>query len=97
MTNFFFLRLVGGQKISNVKSISNDQIRYLKIDLRLLKTNDLVDIINNYYVNPDKKRLVIKINDKTYAEVIKSEEIVNCPHCGRILYKEPETEEIKEA
>jgi uncharacterized protein len=35
----------------------------------------------------------MKINDKTYAEVIKSEEIVNCPHCGRILYKEDETEE----
>ncbi|MDX9962016.1 MAG: C4-type zinc ribbon domain-containing protein, partial [Aliarcobacter sp.] len=28
----------------------------------------------------------MKINDKTYAEVIKAEEIVNCPHCGRILY-----------
>ncbi len=39
----------------------------------------------------------MKINDKTYAEVIKSEEIINCPHCGRILYKEPETEETKEA
>jgi len=35
----------------------------------------------------------MKINDKTYAEVIKSEEIINCPHCGRILYKEEETEE----
>ncbi len=35
----------------------------------------------------------MKINDKTYSEVIKSEEIVNCPHCGRILYKEVETEE----
>ena len=32
----------------------------------------------------------MKINDKTYAEVIKAEEIVNCPHCGRILYKEDE-------
>lgn len=53
--------------IEKVLSISNDQIRYLKIDLRLLKTNDLVDIIKNYYVNPDKKRLVIKINDKTYT------------------------------
>ncbi len=30
----------------------------------------------------------MKINDKTYSEVIKSEEIINCPHCGRILYKE---------
>ncbi|HJE02515.1 putative zinc ribbon domain protein [Aliarcobacter thereius] len=29
----------------------------------------------------------MKINDKTYAEVIKGEEIVNCLHCGRILYK----------
>ena len=35
----------------------------------------------------------MKINDKTYAEVIKSDEIINCPHCGRILYKEEETEE----
>lgn len=35
----------------------------------------------------------MKINDKTYAEVIKAEEIINCPHCGRILYKEVETEE----
>ncbi len=35
----------------------------------------------------------MKINDYTYAEVIKSEEIINCPHCGRILYKENETTE----
>lgn len=33
----------------------------------------------------------MKINDKTYSEVIRSEEIVTCPHCGRILYKEEET------
>ena len=32
----------------------------------------------------------MKINDKVYNEVIKSDEIVNCPHCGRILYKEVE-------
>ena len=35
----------------------------------------------------------MKINDKTYAEVIKAEEIINCPHCGRILYKEDEEQE----
>ncbi|MBN2782832.1 MAG: zinc ribbon domain-containing protein [Campylobacterales bacterium] len=28
------------------------------------------------------------INDKTYADAIKGEEITNCPHCGRILYVE---------
>ncbi|MFA7084107.1 MAG: C4-type zinc ribbon domain-containing protein [Arcobacteraceae bacterium] len=35
----------------------------------------------------------MKISDKAFAEVIKAEEIVNCPHCGRILYKEVESEE----
>jgi len=35
----------------------------------------------------------MKINDKTYSEVIKGEEITTCPHCGRILYLEPQKEE----
>lgn len=35
----------------------------------------------------------MKINDKTYTDVIRSEEIVTCPHCGRILYKEEETDQ----
>ncbi|MDX9814001.1 MAG: zinc ribbon domain-containing protein [Sulfurimonas sp.] len=30
------------------------------------------------------------ISDKTYADIIKADEIVTCPHCGRILYLEPE-------
>jgi len=30
----------------------------------------------------------MKIGDKTYAEVIKSEEIITCPSCGRIVYIE---------
>lgn len=30
----------------------------------------------------------MKINDKTYAHIIKSDDITTCPHCGRILYKE---------
>lgn len=34
----------------------------------------------------------MKINDKTYSNVIKSEDIVTCPHCGRILYKETNEE-----
>ncbi|OCL89564.1 zinc ribbon domain-containing protein [Arcobacter porcinus] len=39
----------------------------------------------------------MKINDKTYAEVIKGEEIVNCLHCGRILYKgEEEAQTIED-
>ena len=39
----------------------------------------------------------IKINDKTYAEVLKGEEIVNCLHCGRILYKGEEETAVTEA
>ncbi len=31
------------------------------------------------------------INDKVYSDVIKGEEIVTCPHCGRILYNEAQT------
>ena len=39
----------------------------------------------------------MKINDKTYAEVLRGEEIVNCLHCGRILYKGEEETATQEA
>ena len=32
------------------------------------------------------------ISDKIFADVIKAEEIVTCPHCGRILYAETANE-----
>jgi predicted nucleic acid-binding Zn-ribbon protein len=48
----------------------------------------------NTAVVPVKKQACMgcymKINDKTYAQVIKAEEIITCPHCGRILYLEEE-------
>jgi len=48
----------------------------------------------NTTVVPVKKQACygcfMRINDKTYAEVIKHDDIVTCPHCGRILYKEIE-------
>jgi predicted nucleic acid-binding Zn-ribbon protein len=34
----------------------------------------------------------MRLNDHTYAEVIKGEEITTCPHCGRILYLEKQEE-----
>ena len=34
----------------------------------------------------------MRINDKVYSAVIKEEDIVTCPHCGRILYKEKQQE-----
>ncbi|ELK3856792.1 zinc ribbon domain-containing protein [Campylobacter coli] len=48
----------------------------------------------NTAVVPIKKQACygcfMKIYDKTYLSVIKGEEIITCPHCGRILYKEQE-------
>ena len=38
----------------------------------------------------------MKLNDKTYSDVIRGEEVITCPHCGRILYLEP-AEEADEA
>ncbi|MGQ2874335.1 zinc ribbon domain-containing protein [Campylobacter coli] len=48
----------------------------------------------NTAVVPVKKQACygcfMKIYDKTYLSVIKGKEIITCPHCGRILYKEQE-------
>ncbi len=32
----------------------------------------------------------MKLNDKTYSDVIRAEEIITCPHCGRIVYAQVE-------
>lgn len=46
----------------------------------------------NSAVVPVKKQACygcfLRINEKTYYSVLKGDEIVTCPHCGRILYKE---------
>lgn len=51
----------------------------------------------NTTVVPVKKQACygcfMRINDKTYATLIKNDDIVTCPHCGRILYKETEAVE----
>jgi len=51
----------------------------------------------NTAVVPVKKQACygcyMPINDKTYAAVIKGEDIITCPHCGRILYKETQEQE----
>ena len=31
----------------------------------------------------------IKLNDTIYSEILKGNDIINCPHCGRILYANP--------
>ena len=45
-------------------------------------------------VTPIKKQACtgcnMRINDKIYSEVIKGDEIITCPHCGRVLFIEQE-------
>ena len=47
---------------------------------------------HNTAVVPVKKQACygcfMQINGKTFSAVIKGEDIVTCPHCGRILYKQ---------
>ena len=47
---------------------------------------------HNTAVVPVKKQACygcfMQINDKTFSSVVRGEDIVTCPHCGRILYKE---------
>jgi len=48
----------------------------------------------NTTVVPVKKQACygcfMRLNDKTYASILKQDDIITCPHCGRILYKEVE-------
>ena len=31
----------------------------------------------------------MKLSDRVYSEIIKAEDIITCPHCGRIIYTDP--------
>jgi hypothetical protein len=65
------------------------------IDQKVLSFYEKIRIwAGNTAVVPVRKQACygcyMKINDKTYADVIKGEEITTCPHCGRILHIERE-------
>lgn len=67
------------------------------LDKKMLAFYEKIRIwAGNSAVAPVKKQACygcyMKINDKTYADVIKGEEIVTCPHCGRILHVETDLE-----
>ncbi len=68
-----------------------------KIDKKILTFYERIKRwAGNTTVVPVKKQACygcfMKINDKVYSAVIKQDEIVTCPHCGRIIYKEKEQE-----
>ena len=70
-----------------------------KLDQKVLSFYEKIRIwAGNTTVVPVKKQACygcyIKLNDKSYSEIIKADEICNCPHCGRILYIDIITEEV---
>ncbi len=71
----------------------------MAIDMKILSFYEKIRIwAKNTAVVPVKKQACygcyMKLNDNTYATLIKSEELLTCPHCGRIMYLEVETEEV---
>jgi len=71
-----------------------------EIDQKVLSFYEKIRIwAGNTAVVPVRKQACygcyMKINEKTYSDVIKGEEIITCPHCGRILHIE--REELEEA
>ncbi len=72
----------------------------MAIDMKILSFYEKIRVwAKNTAVVPVKKQACygcyMKLNESTYATVIKSEEIITCPHCGRIMYIEPQTEELE--
>ncbi len=68
------------------------------IDQKILSFYEKIRIwAGNTTVVPVRKQACygcyMKLNDSAYVEVIKSEDICTCHHCGRILYIEPQSVE----
>ena len=83
---------------SKVKLFTLREKSIREIDQNILAFYEKIRIwAGNTAVVPVKKQACygcyMKLNDKSYADVIKEEEIKTCPHCGRILYIERETTE----
>ncbi len=70
----------------------------MAIDMKILSFYEKIRVwARNTAVVPVKKQACygcyMKLNDSAYASLIKSEELLTCPHCGRIIYLEVQTEE----
>jgi len=80
------------------KLFAQREEKTMAINMKILAFYEKIRIwAKNTAVVPVKKQACygcyMKLNDNTYATVIKSEEIITCPHCGRILYLESQTAE----
>jgi len=78
------------------KLFGERESKIIAIDQKILSFYEKIRIwAKNSTVVPVRKQACygcyMKLNDSAYAEVIKSEDICTCHHCGRILYIEPQT------
>ena len=80
------------------KLFAKREEKTMAIDMKILSFYEKIRIwARNTAVVPVRKQACygcyMKLNESTYATVIKSEEIITCPHCGRIMFIEPQTAE----
>ncbi len=78
------------------KLFGERESKIIAIDQKILSFYEKIRIwAKNTTVVPVRKQACygcyMKLNDSAYAEVIKSEDICTCHHCGRILYIEPQS------
>ena len=81
------------------KLFGSRETKTMEIDMKILSFYEKIRVwARNTAVVPVKKQACygcyMKLNDNTYSSMIKSEEIITCPHCGRIMYLEAQTEEV---
>ena len=80
------------------KLFSERETKTMAIDMKILAFYEKIRIwARNTAVVPIRKQACfgcyMKLNDSSYSTVIKSEDITNCPHCGRIVYLEQQNAE----
>ena len=91
------------EKLANIdankgKLFEERNTKTIELDMKILSFYEKIRVwARNTAVVPVKKQACygcyMKLNDNTYASMIKSEEIITCPHCGRIMYLEAQTQE----
>jgi len=92
-----------GKKMASIeadkgKLFEERTTKTISIDRKILSFYEKIRVwAKNTAVVPVKKQACygcyMKLNDSAYAALIKSEELLTCPHCGRIMHLEAQTEE----
>jgi len=92
-----------GEKLASIdadkgKLFEERTAKTIELDRKILSFYEKIRVwAKNTAVVPVKKQACygcyMKLNDSSYATLIKSEELLTCPHCGRIMYLEAQTEE----